>query len=63
MLFRSGGNAISPVGLRWEYRLPHNYRLETTFGPRFLLQNQTLDVQNANVFQNFGLFLSREWKW
>ena len=58
-----GGNAISPVGLRWEYRLPHNYRLETTFGPRFLLQNQTLDVQNANVFQNFGLFLSREWKW
>ncbi len=58
----ASGN-ISPVGLRWEYRLPNNYRLETTFGPRFLLQSQTLDVQSANAFQNFGLFLSREWKW
>jgi translocation and assembly module TamB len=54
---------ISPVGLRWEYRLPRSFRLETTFGPRFLLQSQSLDVQDANAFNNFGLFLSREWKW
>ena len=59
----SSANKISPLGLRWEYRLPQNYRLETTFGPRFLLQSQTLDVQSANAFQNIGLFLSREWKW
>ena len=61
--FAAKSGSISPVGLRWEYRLPQNYRLESTFGPRFLLQNQTLDVQSANAFQNFGLFLSREWKW
>ena len=61
--FAAKSGTISPVGLRWEYRLPNNYRLETTFGPRFLLQSQTLDVQSANAFQNFGLFLSREWKW
>ena len=61
--FAAKSGSISPVGLRWEYRLPHNYRLESTFGPRFLLLNQTLDVQSANAFQNFGLFLSREWKW
>ena len=61
--FAAKSGNISPVGLRWEYRLPRNYRLETTFGPRFLLQSQTLDVQNANAFQNFGLFISREWKW
>ena len=54
---------ISPIGLRWEYRLPRNYRLETTFGPRFLLTSQTLDTGAPNAFQNFGLFLSREWKW
>ncbi len=54
---------ISPIGLRWEYRLPRNYRLETTFGPRFLLTSQTLDTGSPNAFQNFGLFLSREWKW
>lgn len=57
------GRTVSPVGLRWEYRLPQNYRIETTFGPRFLLLSQTLDAQAANVFQNFGFFLSREWKW
>ena len=61
--FAAKASKISPVGLRWEYRLPNNYRIETTFGPRFLLQSQTLDVQSANAFQNFGLFLSREWKW
>ena len=61
--FAAKAGKISPVGLRWEYRLPNNYRIETTFGPRFLLQSQTLDVQSANAFQNFGLFLSREWKW
>jgi translocation and assembly module TamB len=54
---------ISPIGVRWEYRLPRNYRLETTFGPRFLLTSQTLDTNTPNAFQNFGLFLSREWKW
>ena len=59
----SSANKISPVGLRWEYRLPRNLRIETTFGPRFLLQSQTLDAQRANALQNFGLFLSREWKW
>ncbi len=59
----TGASGISPVGLRIEYRLPKNYRLETTFGPRFLLQSQTLQVQNPNSLQNFGLFLSREWKW
>jgi translocation and assembly module TamB len=59
----SSSGDISPVGFRWEYRLPKNYRLETTFGPRFLLQSQTLDVQTATGLQNFGLFLSREWKW
>ena len=58
----TSGN-ISPIGLRWEYRLPRNYRLETTFGPRFLLTSQTLDTGVPNAFQNFGLFLSREWKW
>ena len=56
-------NTISPIGFRWEYRLPRNYRLETSFGPRFLLQNQTLERQSANAFQNTGLFLTREWKW
>ena len=61
--FASASGTISPIGVRWEYRLPQNYRIETTFGPRFLLQSQSLDVQNANAFQNFGLFLSREWKW
>ena len=54
---------ISPIGVRWEYRLPQNYRLETTFGPRFLLTSQSLDTNAPNAFQNFGLFLSREWKW
>ncbi|MBC7843246.1 MAG: translocation/assembly module TamB domain-containing protein [Gemmatimonadaceae bacterium] len=54
---------ISPIGVRWEYRLPRNYRLETTFGPRFLLTSQTLDLNAPNAFQNIGLFLSREWKW
>jgi len=61
--FAGGTGGISPVGLRMEYRLPKNYRLETTFGPRFLLQSQTLQVQDPNALQNFGLFLSREWKW
>jgi translocation and assembly module TamB len=61
--FAAKSTRISPLGFRWEYRLPNNYRLETTFGPRFLLQSQTLDVQSANPLQNFGLFLSREWKW
>ena len=51
------------LGLRWEYRMPNNYRLETTYGPRFLLQSQSLQVLQANTFANFGLFLSREWKW
>ncbi|HYW50275.1 MAG TPA: translocation/assembly module TamB domain-containing protein, partial [Gemmatimonadaceae bacterium] len=54
---------ISPIGIRWEYRLPRNYRLETTFGPRFLLTTQSLDRQAPNAFQNIGVFLSREWKW
>jgi translocation and assembly module TamB len=54
---------IQPFGIRWEYRLPRNYRLETTFGPRFLLTSQTLDTNAPNGFQNFGVFLSREWKW
>jgi translocation and assembly module TamB len=58
-----GSDNISPVGLRWEYRLPRNYKLETTFGPRFLLQSQTLQIQDPKGFQNFGVFLSREWKW
>ena len=52
-----------PFGIRWEYRLPKNYRLETSFGPRFLLQSQTLQIQEALAKPNFGLFLSREWKW
>jgi translocation and assembly module TamB len=56
-------NGATAIGLRWEYRLPKNYRLETTYGPRFLLQSQSLQVQEANTFANFGLFLSREWKW
>ncbi len=59
----SGASGISPVGLRLEYRLPRNYRLEATFGPRFLLQSQTLQIQDPKGLQNFGLFLSREWKW
>lgn len=59
----TGATGISPVGLRLEYRLPRNYRLETTFGPRFLLQSQTLQIQDPKGLQNFGLFLSREWKW
>ncbi len=59
----TGAGGISPVGIRLEYRLPRNIRLETTFGPRFLLQSQTLQVQDPNALQNFGLFLSREWKW
>ncbi len=54
---------ISPIGIRWEYRLPRNFRLETTFGPRFLLTSQTLDLSRPNAFQNTGVFLSREWKW
>lgn len=54
---------ISPIGIRWEYRLPRNIRLETTFGPRFLLTSQTLDTGSPNAFQNTGVFLSREWKW
>ena len=58
----TSGN-ISPIGARWEYRLPRNYRLETTFGPRFMLTSQTLDTQAPNAFQNIGVFLSREWKW
>jgi translocation and assembly module TamB len=61
--FAGGTSNILPVGLRWEYRLPRNYKLETTVGPRFLLQSQTLQVQDPNGLQNFGLFLSREWKW
>ena len=59
----SGASRISPVGFRLEHRLTRDYRLETTFGPRFLLQSQTLQVQDPNSLQNFGLFLSREWKW
>jgi hypothetical protein len=59
----AGASRISPVGFRLEYRLPRNYRLETSFGPRFLLQSQTLQVQDPNSLQNFGLFLTREWKW
>jgi translocation and assembly module TamB len=59
----SGASKISPVGFRLEHRLTRDYRLETTFGPRFLLQSQTLQVQDPNSLQNFGLFLSREWKW
>ncbi len=61
--FAGGTGGISPVGVRIEYRLPQNFRLESTFGPRFLLQSQTLQIQNPNALQNFGLFLSREWKW
>ena len=53
----------SPIGVRWEYRLPQGYRIETTFGPRYLLQSQTLETQRANGLNNFGLFVSREWKW
>ena len=60
--FNAQGGATA-IGLRWEYRLPHNYRLETTYGPRFLLQSQSLQVLQASTFANFGLFLSREWKW
>jgi translocation and assembly module TamB len=56
-------DAETAIGLRWEYRLPRNLRLETSYGPRFLLQSQSLQIQNANTFANFGLFLSREWKW
>lgn len=59
----SAQNGATAIGLRWEYRLPKNYRLETTYGPRFLLQSQSLQVLQANTFANFGLFLSREWKW
>ncbi|NJK42448.1 MAG: hypothetical protein HC937_01510, partial [Aquincola sp.] len=58
----AGGN-VSPVGIRLEHRLANGIRLETTFGPRFLLQSQTLQVQDPNALQNFGLFLTREWKW
>jgi translocation and assembly module TamB len=55
--------AAFPLGLRWEYRLAKGYRFETSFGPRFLLQGQTLQTRAPNALKNFGLFLSREWKW
>ena len=61
--FATTAGNISPIGVRWEYRLPRNYRLETSFGPRFLLTSQTLDRNAPNAFQTIGLFLSREWKW
>jgi translocation and assembly module TamB len=57
------GRQVTPIGVRWEYRLSNNYRLETSFGPRFLLQSQTLQLLQPSGLNNFGLFLSREWKW
>jgi hypothetical protein len=61
--FSSGTGGISPVGLRFEYRLANAYRIETTFGPRFLLTSQSLQLEDPKSLQNFGVFLSREWKW
>ncbi len=51
------------TGLRWEYRLPRNMRLETSYGPRFLLERQSLAPQRPRGIDNLGVFLSREWKW
>jgi len=51
------------TGLRWEYRMPRNMRLETSYGPRFLLESQTLAPTRPRGIDNIGVFLSREWKW
>jgi len=51
------------TGLRWEYRMPRNMRLETSYGPRFLLESQTLAPARPRGLDNLGVFLSREWKW
>ncbi|MCU0627550.1 MAG: translocation/assembly module TamB, partial [Gemmatimonadaceae bacterium] len=63
LLFGSTTSATRPVpGVRWEYRFTRNYRIETTFGPRFLVQPPTLQPQIVQPRGAFGLFVSREWK-
>ena len=61
--------AIDPAGtrpvpgLRWEYRYSRDYRFETTFGPRFVVQNVSLLPQAPTSLTAFGVFIAREWKW
>lgn len=50
-------------GLRWEYRFNRELRVETTYGPRFLVQSVALLPQVPRPLAAFGLFVVREWKW
>lgn len=60
--FNPAGTRPVP-GLRWEYRFSRDYRIETSFGPRFLVQSVSLLPQAPTTLNAFGLFVAREWKW
>jgi len=49
-------------GARAQYRLTDTWRMESSFGPRYLLQEPSLEPQALPTTLVWGLFLVREWR-
>jgi translocation and assembly module TamB len=56
--------ALQRPGILFQHRFPglKGYSLETSFQPRYLLKDPTLDLQAPNTTSVFSLFLIRNWR-
>ena len=58
----NGGGQKVPPGVTLSHRTSKGYRFDTSFGPRYILNEPTLAGQTVKGIGQFGAFVIREWR-